>query len=209
MPNRTGIVTQQFGARRVLEHQALRPAHTQIQTAMSLMRMNGHHVKITWKGSRVTLTESLPIDITMKFLTVNVSINPDLSGGGIRGDTASRVMVDGLCDLRWQIFSPLRWRSSLLQFFRLATAAPYSQRRAAWWGKQSTRDYRMYLPASIVTRLKRIHSTPSMIAYKHTLMWDVDGFLSAGSYRDMRERERVLFIGTQFSILYTSMYSPA
>jgi hypothetical protein len=24
-----------------------------------------------------------------------------------------------------------------------------------------------------------------------------------------RERERVLFIGTQFSILYTSMYSPA
>jgi hypothetical protein len=40
-------------------------------------------------------------------------------------------------------------------------------------------------------------------------MWDVDGFLSAGSYRDMRERERVLFIGTQFSILYTSMYSPA
>ena len=27
-------------------------------------------------------------------------------------------------------------------------------------------------------------------------------------YRE-RERERVLFIGTQFSILYTSMYSPA
>jgi len=33
--------------------------------------------------------------------------------------------------------------------------------------------------------------------------------VEASTRRDRAERERVLFIGTQFSILYTSMYSQA
>jgi hypothetical protein len=33
--------------------------------------------------------------------------------------------------------------------------------------------------------------------------------LSKATHSGPSERERVLFIGTQFSILYTSMYSPA
>jgi hypothetical protein len=100
VPSRIGIVTQQRGARRVLEQQALRPTHTQMQFAMALMRISDNkHVKMAvfWKGRRVTLTEKPFIDITTQFLATNIALDINLSGGASKGDVASQAIVDGLC----------------------------------------------------------------------------------------------------------------
>ena len=100
VPSRIGIVTQQRGARRVLEQQALRPTHTQMQFAMALMRISDNkHVKMAvfWKGRRVTLTEKPFIDITTQFLATNIAIGSNLSEGASKGDIASWTMVDGAC----------------------------------------------------------------------------------------------------------------
>jgi len=102
VPTRIRNVTQQIGARRVLEQRALRPLHTQMQFAMALMRLSGNKpvkMAVHWKGRRATLTEKLFIDIATSFLTTHAAIDSSLSGGapGQGGDVASRAMVDGLC----------------------------------------------------------------------------------------------------------------
>jgi len=102
VPTRIRNVTQQIGARRVLEQRALRPLHTQMQFAMALMRLSGNKpvkMAVHWKGRRATLTEKLFIDIATSFLTAHVAIDSNLSGGapGQGGDVASLSMVDGLC----------------------------------------------------------------------------------------------------------------
>jgi hypothetical protein len=95
-------VTQQIGPGRVLEHQCLRPTHTEMQFAMALRSLStAKPVKmvVKWKGSRQTLTRTLFVNVATSFLTTHVAIDSNLSGGaqGQGGDIASRAMVDGLC----------------------------------------------------------------------------------------------------------------
>ena len=84
MPTRIRNVTQQIGAGRVLEQQALRPTHTQAQFAMALMSLSAEKpvkMVVKWEGRRATLTEQLFIDIATSFLTAHVAIDRNLSGG--------------------------------------------------------------------------------------------------------------------------------
>jgi hypothetical protein len=104
VPTRIRNVTQQIGGGRVLEQQVLRPTHTNMQFAMSLMKLIANKpikMLVNWKGSRKTLTGKLFVDIATSFLTNHVAIDSNLSGGASaapgKGDVASRAMVDGLC----------------------------------------------------------------------------------------------------------------
>jgi hypothetical protein len=100
-------VTQQIGAGRVLEHQALRPTHTQTQFAMALVKLSDNKpvkMHVNWKGiycSRKTLTGELFVDIETSFLTKHVAIDRNLLGGASaasgQGDVASWSIVDVLC----------------------------------------------------------------------------------------------------------------
>jgi hypothetical protein len=103
VPTRIRNVTQQIGAGRVLEHQALRPTHTKAQFAMALMRLSANEpikMLVNWKGSRKTLTHNLFVDIASSFLTTHVAIDRNLLGGASaagKSDFTSRAMVDVLC----------------------------------------------------------------------------------------------------------------
>ncbi len=104
MPTRIRNVTQQIGAGRVLEHQALRPTHTQTQFAMALRSLSANkpvEMHVNWKGSQKTLTDNLFVDIATSFLTKHVAIDRNLLGGTSAAagthDVASREMVDVLC----------------------------------------------------------------------------------------------------------------
>jgi hypothetical protein len=78
----------------VLEQQALRPTHAQMQFAMALLKLSDNKpvkMAVLWNGRRVTLTKQLFTDIATHFLS-------DLFGA-IKGDIASRSMVDGVCGM--------------------------------------------------------------------------------------------------------------
>jgi len=105
-----------FGGRENASHIVLVGAQ---EFAMALRRLSANQpvkMVVDWKGRRATLTEKLFIDIATSFLTAHVAI--DTTCSACQGDYPHYYA-------RWQISSPLRRRSSVLQFLRLATANPY------------------------------------------------------------------------------------